>query len=279
MNKHAKTMRALEGTWAFETLEIDGTVIPASALAQSRLLIDGDRFRTESPEATYDGIFTINLETTPHQIDIHFIEGPEAGNWSYGIFDLRDDQVTFCLTVVGTTRPVSFATQPHSGYALETLRRADSSRPNDIAGGNPNKIESEPAATSPRDTTLFSETTGPILDLLQGDWFAVNIVRDGMTLPPSFLKTARREGIGNRVKVSFGKKVMIDALVRIDDQKSPIWIDYLLHDGSIQLGIFRWNEEDAEVCFGAPGKARPAEFAAPPGSEATLSQWRRSQVP
>ena len=43
------------------------------------MMIDGDRFRMESPEATYEGIFTIDVEADPAQIDIEFVEGPEAG--------------------------------------------------------------------------------------------------------------------------------------------------------------------------------------------------------
>jgi len=49
--RHVEQLRALEGTWTFARLEIDGSVMPAGALAASRILIDGDRFRTESPEA------------------------------------------------------------------------------------------------------------------------------------------------------------------------------------------------------------------------------------
>src|SRR3954469_14951979 len=86
--RHVEQLRALEGTWAFARLEIDGTAIPATALADSRILIDGDRFRTESPEAIYEGLFNINVEGEPHEIDIEFVEGPEAGNSNFGIFRL-----------------------------------------------------------------------------------------------------------------------------------------------------------------------------------------------
>src|SRR5439155_24320431 len=74
--RHVEQLRALEGTWTFARLEIDGSVIPAAALQASRILIDGDRFRTESPEATYEGIFNINVEAEPYEIDIEFVEGP-----------------------------------------------------------------------------------------------------------------------------------------------------------------------------------------------------------
>jgi hypothetical protein len=44
------------------------------------VLIDGDRFRTESPDATYEGVFNINVESQPHEIDVEFVAGPHCAN-------------------------------------------------------------------------------------------------------------------------------------------------------------------------------------------------------
>src|SRR6266566_5034123 len=123
--KHVDQLRALQGEWRFVGLQVDGNDMPAAAIAQSRLLMDGDRFRMESPEANYDGIFTIDASTEPMRIDIEFVEGPEAGNWSYGIYELDGDQLTICLGVAGASRPKSFSTKKGSGHALERLRRVD----------------------------------------------------------------------------------------------------------------------------------------------------------
>src|SRR6185436_9259941 len=101
----------------------------ASALSDSRLLIDGDRFRMESPEATYEGLFDIDIEKTPHTIDIDFVEGPEAGNRSEGIFTLDGDRLTLCLGLTGSSRPKDFVTSRGSGHALEHLTRAGHARP------------------------------------------------------------------------------------------------------------------------------------------------------
>src|SRR5262245_17032969 len=97
LNRHVEQLRALEGEWRFASLEIDGHAVPAGAIARSRMLIDGDRFRTESPEGTFEGVFNIDVEATPARIDIEFVEGPEAGNWSYGLYALAGDTLTFCL--------------------------------------------------------------------------------------------------------------------------------------------------------------------------------------
>src|SRR5437660_203342 len=62
LGRHVEQLRALEGTWSFERLVIAGSTLPAMALTASRILIDGDRFRTESPEAIYEGVFNLDVE-------------------------------------------------------------------------------------------------------------------------------------------------------------------------------------------------------------------------
>lgn len=111
----------------------------------SRLLIDGDRFRTESPEATYEGVFNINVEAQPHEIDIEFIAGPEAGNWNFGIFQLDGNQLELCLDLNGKPRPTEFLTSPGSGHAYERLTRTSLSRPENVTGERPPERQPPPA--------------------------------------------------------------------------------------------------------------------------------------
>lgn len=121
LSRHVQQLRALEGRWRFASLEVDGHTMPAAALTESVLLIDGDRFRMESPEATYEGIFNIDVEAAPHHIDIEFVEGPEAGQWSYGIFEFDEDRLTICLGLVGSTLPrARSATASSSGAATRS---------------------------------------------------------------------------------------------------------------------------------------------------------------
>ena len=61
-------------------------------IGHSQQLLDGDRIHMDSPEASYHGRFTIDTTSTPMQIDMQFVEGPEAGNTAYGIFHDNADQ-------------------------------------------------------------------------------------------------------------------------------------------------------------------------------------------
>ena len=273
--RHVEQLRSLEGVWSFQRLEVDGSVLPGAALQMSRLLIDGDRFRTESPEANYEGIFNINVEAQPQEIDIEFIAGPEAGNWNYGIFRLDDDTLEICLDLNGRPRPGKFGSAAGSGHAYETLKRTSAARPENVTGGTPPAVA---APSSPSSTEAFEYVPSPTLTKLQGEWSAVKINRDGQALPKMMLWTARRSMSRNEVKISVVGQTIIHALVKINEGANPTQIDYgslaAPSQGAIQLGLFQWDGDEACFCMGAPGGPRPDDFTAPAGSGRTFSQWR-----
>lgn len=273
--RHVEHLRALEGTWEFARLEIDGGAIPTSALGASRILIDGDRFRTESPEANYEGIFNINVEAQPHEIDIEFVAGPEAGNWNYGIFRLDGDQLEICLDMNGEPRPAKFGTSSDSGHAYEALKRSSQTRPDDVTGGTPTaSLQSPPV----QECVGFDYVESPTLTKLQGQWTPVKIVRDGMELPSMMLRTGLRSATTNEVKITFGGQTMIRALVRLDESTDPLHVDYYNFDGAtkgmIQLGILKWLDDEVCFCMAAPNAPRPDDFTCNAGSGRTFSQWR-----
>lgn len=278
LSRHVQELRALEGEWRFASLEIDGAAVPGEALAHSRLLMDGDRFRTESPEATYEGVFTIDVEATPAEIDIEFVEGPEAGNRCYGLYELNGNHLTLCLGLAGASRPNAFATRPGSGHALERLRRASAERPAHVTGGTPQPAP--PAVAAERgDPSAFDVEMTPLLRRLEGEWVPVQLVIDGKPMPDQWLAFGSRTSVGNEVTVVFGGQVMLHAKVRIDDTSTPAAVDYLnlagAHAGAVSRGIMEWAGDEVRFLMASPGRPRPADFTAPPGT-ATLSQWRRA---
>jgi uncharacterized protein (TIGR03067 family) len=249
--RHVEQLRALEGTWAFERLEIDGGLVPAGALSASRILFDGDRFRTESPEAIYEGVFNINVESQPHEIDIEFVAGPESGNCNFGIYRLDGDQLQLCLDMKGKPRP------------------------EEVMGGTQPVIPPSPPA---HDCLGFDFVEGPALARLQGTWRAVKIIRDGQDFAAQMLETVVRTATKNEIRISFGSQTMMHALVRLDEKTDPMRVDYYniggACPGTIQHGLLKWVGDEACFCMAAPGHPRPADFACPAGSQRTVSQWR-----
>ena len=275
--RHVDRLRSMEGTWAFRSLQMDGQAVPAAMLTNSRLLLDGDRFRMESPEAAYEGIFTIDVEPSPHRIDIDFVDGPEAGNRCEGIFELEGDQFRLCLGLVGSSRPERFATAPGSGHALEELIRVEHARPAGVDGGTPPVSAPKPAPVS--DAGHFDADLGPITQRLQGEWLPLELITSGAPLQASYLPFGSRVHSGVETKVVFGGQTMVHAKVRFNEAATPVEVDYLnllgKSKGTISLGLFRWDGDEAVFCMGAPGGPRPSDFSCEADSGRTLSRWKR----
>src|SRR5207237_150022 len=94
-------LKRFEGTWGFESLTVQGRVVPLEGLKTTRLTLKGDTFEMTDPMATYRGTFRPDPSFTPRRIDMTFTEGPEAGK--AGTFRERDRE--WRRSTAGGTRP------------------------------------------------------------------------------------------------------------------------------------------------------------------------------
>ena len=276
LSRHVEQLRALEGEWRFGSQEVDGVMMSAAALSRSRLLIDGNRFRMESPEAIYEGVLTIDVEVSPAQITTEFVEGPEAGKQTRGVYELTGDRLMLCIALVGSSRPTEFAAPRGSRHALQHLRRTSARRPENVTGGTP---QPEPPVSGDReDPSAFRVPITPLMRRLEGEWLPVTLVMDGKPMPDEWLTFGSRVTTGNEMKVVFGGQVMAHAKMRIDETVTPTAVDYLNLDGrqagTVSRGIMEWVGDEVRFHIAKPGSARPTDFTAAPES-GTLSQWRR----
>ena len=275
---HVETLNNLEGTWGFQSLMVGENQIPAGMLESSKIVMNGDRFNTLSPEGNYLGEFAIDVQKSPMEIDIHFIEGPHAGEYCYGIFELDHDKLTFCLGLVGASRPTEFNTDSSPMDALEHLVRESKAAPVTIANPNaPLSVQSSPTQVVGEQDTSGFDVVSPDLERLQGEWVALKVVKSGEALPEKFMAYGKRTCTGNHVLVSFGSP-MVDAMAKTHGVQD---IDYLVTGGpmkgNVQFGIYRIDGDEATFCMADVGQPRPLDFTSEPGSGHTLTVWARKK--
>ena len=244
----------LQGTWNIVSLEMDGQKMPGGG---ARIVVRGNRFTTIAMGATYEGAVVVHQTTAPKSFDLHFEEGPEKGNTSFGIYELDGDTWKICLTTRGSERPKEFAAPPGTGIALETLQRGTAA---DVP-----VAPVVPAASG----LVMGEFT---FDLV-GEWIPVSLVRDGQPLDKAMLKHGKRIATADEVTVKFGPQVVLQARYAVDRSPTPMTMDYVLADGKTQYGIWALEGKRLTTCFGAPGQPRPTEFASTPGDGRTLAVW------
>jgi uncharacterized protein (TIGR03067 family) len=167
-----------------------------------------------------------------------------------------------CLATRGTDRPKKFATGPGTGFALEILKR----------GG---VAVSQPAALNLENVHFESVAE------LAGEWSMISGTLDGQPLDKNLVGSGRRVVEASEMTVLFGPQVYSKAKFTVDRSKSPMAIDYYNTQGSnagkMQPGIYELNGKTLRLCFAAPGRERPGDFASTPGDGRTFTVWTKVQ--
>jgi uncharacterized protein (TIGR03067 family) len=243
-------LKSLQGKWNIVSLEMEGRSMPCGEAA---IVVKGSRFTTTAMGGEYSGTLHVDEGTAPKSFDLNFETGPEAGNTSYGIYELAADTWRICLTLHRGARPKSFATRAGSGLALETLKRA--------ARG---KVKAKASA---------AELSGEPAPELSGEWVMVSAIMSGKPLDPEYVKIGRRIATDSELQVRIGTQTVLKAAYAVDRSHTPKQINYRLSDGRTQAGIWEWDGTQLKTCFASPGQPRPLELASVPGDGRTFSVW------
>lgn len=246
----------LQGVWNISALELDGQAMEAPG--EARVMVEGSRFTAAGMGAEYSGTIALDSSVKPARIDMKFDSGPEKGNTNPGIYELGRDSWKLCLATRGARRPKEFASTPGSGIAIEIL------------------VRKKTAAKARK--TKSAEPGGPATEF-EGEWQMVSGVMSGTAMDAATVAWVKRVTRGNQTSVIAGPQTMMKVEFTFDPSTSPAKIDYLnLHGptkGKRQQGIYRLEGEVLTICTGAPGAARPAEFASARGDGRSLTVWKR----
>jgi uncharacterized protein (TIGR03067 family) len=257
----------LQGTWMVTSFETDGQAMPAAAFAGAKIVIAKSTFRSVGMGATYKGTVALDPKKQPKTFDLVFSDGPEKGNRNLGIYTLEGDTWTICLATRGDTRPKAFDTRSGTGFALETLEREG-------AGRKIPQSKSQAKAAAP----VEEERTGVETEL-EGEWAMLSGVFSGKPLDKNHVKWCKRVTRGDVTSVIAGPQVMLKARFTLDSSKTPHAIEYVNLEGPAagkpQAGIFALRGDTLEICMGAPGKPRPADFRSESGDGRSYTTWRR----
>jgi uncharacterized protein (TIGR03067 family) len=114
---------------------------------------------------------------------------------------------------------------------------------------------------------------------LQGTWQLISAESNGVKAPEERVKQTRVTITGNTHTVRFGDQVLAhDVRFEIDPTKTPKEVTDTINDGPNKgkqiLGIYRLEGDMLTSCVAPPGKERPTEFTAGPGSGYTLRVFR-----
>lgn len=116
---------------------------------------------------------------------------------------------------------------------------------------------------------------------LQGEWRMSSGSADGFEMPEGMLASSRRICTGDRLTVTVRGQLIMKAKITLNVTAKPKTIDYEVSDGPTKgkklLGIYELEGDVLKSCFGAPGEARPTEFASTTGDHRTVSSWKRQK--
>jgi len=250
----------LQGTWNVSALEVDGQKVPESMMGAAQIVIKGSRFTSTGMGAVYEGTIELDTSKKPKHLTMHFDAGPEKGSKNPGIYEMRNEKVRICLATRGNERPSGFATEPGSGFALETLT----------------KTRARKRAAATKTTTSPS---GPATEF-EGEWRMVSGVSNGVPMEESTVQWVRRKTIGDETTIYAGPQVIAKMKFTADSSKSPKTIDYVntggANKGKHQEGIYDLGGKILKVCMAAPGAQRPKEFESKAGDGRMFTVWERT---
>jgi uncharacterized protein (TIGR03067 family) len=114
---------------------------------------------------------------------------------------------------------------------------------------------------------------------MQGDWAAVEVVRDGFPLAPDDAQAYFRTVAGDQYTMARYRKILGKGTIKVDASKTPKEIDaHTTAQGKTVVikGIYEWDGDKLKIMFGPADGARPTSLKLPtPGTQGSYTVWER----
>jgi len=119
-----KEMSRLEGEWYMVSGEANGQPMPKELVkGGKRTAKDGETTVTIGGRLYFKAKFSIDPTKQPKTIDYAMTEGPTKGRTHLGVYELKDEMVTFCFAAPGNERPTDFTAKQGSQRTLSVWMR------------------------------------------------------------------------------------------------------------------------------------------------------------
>ncbi len=120
-----KDLAALEGTWTLESLQYDGKDLTGQY--KFALVIKGKTATIEGSNTIKNEYAKIGLKldpsTTPKCLDLTVVGGTQKDSVLEGIYEVKGDEMKWCVKVLGKERPGKFESPEGESIALVTFKR------------------------------------------------------------------------------------------------------------------------------------------------------------
>jgi uncharacterized protein (TIGR03067 family) len=119
-----KELVRFQGVWIIASSEQDGRSDPSSP--DTRVIISADEFTTKMGNRPLRrGTLKLDATKQPKTIDLTYIDGPQKGQSSLGIYRLEGDSWVLAFSIPGKARPTSFDHRIKAGIRYMVLKREE----------------------------------------------------------------------------------------------------------------------------------------------------------
>jgi uncharacterized protein (TIGR03067 family) len=123
--KVSKELEPFQGMWSVEAITRNGVAVPEDQAQRLILVVNGnERLVKDGNEVKSKGTYTVDATKTPKQMDVTVADGPLAGKTLRGIYELKDNTFTLCLTLDGDNRPDDFTCKEGSNRLLQVFQKS-----------------------------------------------------------------------------------------------------------------------------------------------------------